>query len=308
MAASLPPLVLTGASGFIGRRVLHALARRDAAAVTAVARDTAHLTTLPEWQSRWRALACDLGKDDLPADVLPRDAVFLHLAASTGRLSPAEMSRVNVEGTRRVLASARATGARHLVFVSSIAAGFDDQRWYHYARAKSAAEQLVLGSGVPCSVVRPTMVFGRGSPLERALVGLATSPLPIVLGSGDVQVQPVHVDDVVQVLLALAARAPVSGAPLELGGRDRVTLRELLARIRTARGLPPRTPHSLPIGLLRLLLGTVEPVLRPLMPVTAGQLASFVNDSDATPHPALADLLPGPLGIEEMLTRGAPDD
>ncbi len=302
MAASLPPLVITGASGFIGSRVLHALAERGVARVTVLARDPSRLTGRSDWRPEWRAVRCDLASAPVPSDAIPPDAVVLHLAASTGKMSPADMSTVNVQGTARVIDAARAANAQHLIFVSSIAAGFADQRWYHYARAKRAAEQLVSASGLPHSIVRPTMVFGPGSPIETALTGLATGGAPIVLGTGTVRVQPVHVDDVVELLLALVAGAPVGAAPLEVGGGDRLTLRELLARIRSARALAPRTPLSIPLGAVRLALGAVEPVFLPLLPVTAGQLAAFVNHSDAAPSDIVVRLLPTPRGIDAMLT------
>lgn len=301
MAASLPPLVITGASGFVGGRVLHALAERGATKVTALARDPSRLTRHTDWRAEWRAVQCDLASAAVPSGAISPDAVVLHLAASTGKMSPADMSTVNVQGTARVIDAARAANARHLIFVSSIAAGFADQRWYHYARAKRAAERLVSASGLPHSIVRPTMVFGPGSPIEAALAGLATGRAPIVLGSGTVRVQPVHVDDLVELLLALVAGAPVGAAPLEVGGGDRLTLRELLARIRSARALAPRTPLSIPLGAVRLALGAVEPVFLPLLPVTAGQLAAFVNHSDAAPSDIVVRLLPTPRGIDAML-------
>ena len=301
MAPTLPPLVLTGASGFIGRHMLHALAERGAIDVTVLARAPERLQHDAAWCSGWRALRCDLETDAIPTGTISPATVVLHMAASTGNMSPSAMSAVNVGGTVRVIEAAQKGGARHLIFVSSIAAGFANMRWYHYGRAKREAERVVAASGVPSSIVRPTMVFGPGSPIEVAMTSMATGGLPIVLGSGTVRVQPVHVDDVVTLLLALAADAPAGRVPLEVGGADRVTLRDLLASIRAKRSLAPRRPWSISLGLLRLLLGVFEPVVRPLLPVTAGQLAAFLNHSDAVPNVTVARLLPSPRGLEAML-------
>lgn len=227
---------------------------------------------------------------------------MLHLAAATGKASPREMRQVNVEGTRRLLQAAKEAGVAHFIFVSSIAASFRDQRWYHYAHAKREAEALVAASGIPCSIVRPTMIFGPGSPIETALTGLATGGAPIVLGSGEVAVQPVHVDDLASFLVGLAADAPAGGAPMELGGGERMTMRALLARIRAARSLPSRTPTSIPLGFIRTVLGALEPMVGTALPVSAGQLASFVNDATATPHPIVTRLMPAPRGVDAMLT------
>jgi len=192
---TIPPVVLTGATGFVGRRVLHELSRCGALSVSALARNSASLTSSADWHPEWRAVPCDLSREEIPPGVITPGCVVLHLAAATGKAAPSAMRAVNVDGTRRLVKAAREGGASHVIFVSSIAASFRDQRWYHYAHAKLEGEALVREGGVPCSIVRPAMIFGEGSPIQAALAGLATGGAPIVMGSGQVQVQPIHVDD-----------------------------------------------------------------------------------------------------------------
>jgi len=281
--APLPPLVVTGASGFVGSAVLRALSAAPGRPVTLLARDpsAARWKGLPD---DWRVVQCDLRQNPPFAEgTIPGGSVVLHLAAATGRLSPRTMFEVNVEGTRRLVDAAKRAGAAHFIFVSSIAAAFVNQRWYHYAHAKRTAEELVLSSGLAATVVRPTMVFGEGSPVQEGLERLALGGMPIVLGSGNVRVQPVGVNELADLLVSLCARTSPSDRVVEVGGREQVTLRELLARMRTQRGLEPRDPWSVPLGLPRLLLAIAEPLLGPRLPVTAGQLASFLNDSVAAP-------------------------
>lgn len=250
-------------------------------------------------------VSCDLARDDPPPGAIAAGSIVLHLAAATGRLAPAVMRAVNVEGTRRLVAGARSAGAAHLVFVSSIAAGFADRRWYHYAEAKRDAERLVAESALPHTVVRPTMVFGPGSPVQDALRRLATGGAPIVLGHGEVMVQPVHVDDLAAFLVALATTPPADSTTIDVGGRDRLTLRALLAHMREASGLPPRDPWSVPLELPRLALAWTERIVGPRLPVSAGQMASFVNDSTAAPHALVARLLPAARTLRDMLRSEA---
>lgn len=301
--AALPPLVITGANGFVGRHLLATLASRGVGEVVALARNGASLEALPFWRPAWRAVSCDLTRDVVPTVEIARGATVLHLAAGTGKLASSTMRAVNVEGTRRVLQAARAAHAAHVVYVSSIAAGFRDRRWYPYAESKREAERLMSAGGVPFSIVRPTIVFGPGSAVGAALQGLATGRAPLVLGNGRVRVQPVHVDDIVTALLALAAGEPSGGDPLEIGGADRLTMTALLAAIRQALQLPPRRVIPVPLGTLRFALGSVEPILRPFLPVTAGQLAAFVNDSTAARNATVDALLPSPMGVREMMER-----
>lgn len=293
MAASLPPLVLTGANGFVGRRVVdlvrdeHSRSASSPREVTLIVRDPASMTREPIPAS-WRIVTCDLARESPAAGAIPAASVVVHLAAATGRLTPTVMREVNVGGTRRLVDACVAAGAAHVVFVSSIAAAFDDRRWYHYAEAKRDAEQVVALSGLPNTIVRPTMVFGPCSPVQRGLEQLACGGAPIVLGTGRVEVQPIHVDDLAHFLLALSENPPHESSVLEVGGPIRLTMRALLARMRQAHALPPRTPWSVPLAIPRQLLALAERVLGTRLPVTAGQLASFVNDSTAQPS-ALVD-------------------
>lgn len=310
MVNPLPPLVVTGAGGFVGRRLIHALRSEPPGArgpVTLLVRQPSSLDAMGPLPPHWRIVPWNLdGTAPLDAAAVPHGAVVLHLAAATGRLPGPVMRAVNVEGTRRLLEVAKAARAAHLIFVSSIAVGFRNQRWYHYAKAKREAEALVRQAGIPATIVRPTMVFGAGSPVQAGLERLATGVLPVVPGTGRVRLQPIHVDDLVQLLLALAFTVPEADSTIEVGGGEQATLRELLAGMRAARGLPARHPWSVPLGPIRVLLAAVEPLLGSRLPATAGQLASFLNDSVAEPHPLAMQLLPQPRPWTEFLTDVLP--
>jgi nucleoside-diphosphate-sugar epimerase len=283
---SLPPLCLTGASGFIGRRVLARLAALGATNVTLLLRDSsrAPLEMLPAW----RSANVDLSGASIPQHAIPVGAVVLHLAATTGAADARRMQRVNVNGTARLLDAAAAAGARRFVFVSSVAAGYADQRWAPYAASKMAAEDLVSAARIPHTIVRPTMVFGRGSPNQRALARLATLPVPMLPGQGNVRVQPIHVDDLANALLYIASASTVSGDVVTVGGPSVVTIRELYAAMRRAERLTPRKPLVLPLELMRRTLALLGGVVGARLPVSAGQFAAFANDAVAgTPPPGV---------------------
>ena len=103
---------------------------------------------------------------------------MVHLAALTGRAAPEEYKRVNVDGTSVLLQACKAAKVRRFLHVSTIAAGYPDQRYYPYATTKAQAESLVRESGLDLAIVRPTLVLGEKSPIWNTLVPIPEGRRP----------------------------------------------------------------------------------------------------------------------------------
>jgi NADH dehydrogenase len=283
-------IIVTGAGGFVGRRLVARLAAQGGA-VTGIGRGDS-----PEdWPAAARWLKADLANPAAYEETLSGADCVIHLAAVTGKASPADYQRGNVEATRTLLGACKRAHVSRIVFVSTIAARFADRRSYHYAESKIAAEKLVAASPLASVIVRPTMILGPGSPIEASLGKLACLPVSPMFGDGRRRVQPIDVEDVVDVLAALATGASVEGGLIEIGGPDAYDLRDLYARLRTARGKSgaPRLMR-LPLGFTRHVLAAIEKPLLPFLPLTAGQLATFANDGVAAAHPDAVRLVANP--------------
>jgi NADH dehydrogenase len=242
-------------------------------------------------QSKSRQLIGDLLNPDSYRIELAGCSAVVHLAAVTGRAPPGVYEQVNVEGTRLLLQACKAAGVRRILYVSTIAAGYMDQRYYPYARSKAKAEQLVRESGLDYAIVRPTVVLGQRSPIWNTLLKIAKqSVVPLPQGSRPVRIQPIHVDDVARGIALLLEVGRFEGEVLALGGPRSLTFVEFLGLVQVAlRGKAGRVVR-VPLWPIRTVLAVMEPVLRPLLPVTAGQLALFANDSVAEDNWLLARL------------------
>lgn len=272
-----PIVFITGATGFVGRRLVASLdpARFDLRCLTRDPRAA--------FPAGVRAITGELER---PADyeaALDGAAMVVHLAAQTGKAPRHVHFAANRDATARLADASRAAGASGFLFVSSIAAGFADRFAYPYAEAKAAAEDVVRSSGLPFLIVRPTMILGPGSPVGAGLARMALGPVVAVFGAGQVRVQPVSVDDVAATLATVVESGKLPNDTLELGGPDVVTMEELLHMMRRAAGLPPARTLHLPLTPTRRVLAALEPWFLPIMPMTAGQLASFANDGTARP-------------------------
>ena len=210
--------------------------------------------------------------------------IIVHLAAQTGNASAREHDRVNRQGTEDLLEVASSAGAVGFLYVSTIAVAFGNRRGYPYAEAKARAEEAVRGGGVPHTIVRPTMVFGRGAPVWSALSGLATKRVVPIPGNGQVRVQPIWVDDLADTLIRITQESRFRGETLEVGGVDTVTMDELLVRMHQAlRGTSGARLIHVPVRPFLPLLRLMEALLPFQPPVTAGQLYSFLNDGVSDP-------------------------
>ncbi len=294
-------IIVTGAGGFVGRRLVDRLVARGDA-VTGIGRGEQPA----DWPKDARWVRADLNDAASYENALSGADCVIHLAAITGKARPAAYRRGNVEATRALAEASARAGVKRIVFVSSIAAAFADRRHYPYAESKIAAEAVVREVPMPWVIVRPTMVLGPGSPIEDSLARLARFPVSPVFGDGRRQVEPVDVDDVADFLDALAHAPDVAGETIELGGGARFDMRDLYARLRAQRGgagAPRFAP--LPLGFFRFWLAAVEGPLLPVLPLTAGQLATFANDGIAAPHPIAARLLPHPRPADAEMDRHA---
>ncbi|MGO4187159.1 NAD-dependent epimerase/dehydratase family protein [Pseudarthrobacter sp. TAF60_1] len=243
-------VLVTGASGLLGREVARLLVRQG--------------HTVTTFQRR--ASGVD-GATDFLGSVTDEDAVrgavagsegVVHLAAKvsfTGRA--ADFEEVNVEGTRHLLRAAREAGVRDLVFVSSPSvansgaaiAGLGaeradpDRAHGDYSRTKAAAELLALAADSPnlrAAAVRPHIVWGPGDTqlVERVLERAAHGRLPL-LDAGAALIDTTYVDNAAAAIVAgLHRMEHVHGRALVVTNGEPRPIGELLAGICAAGGVP----------------------------------------------------------------------
>ena len=214
--------LVTGASGFIGRRLVMELARRGHE-IACLVRPTSKTAPL-------RDLAVEFvlgGLGDaasLVRAVEGRDHIF-HLAGVIQAVDGPAFETANVQGTRNLIDACLrvASGVKRFVFVSSIAAAGpspggkalteDDEPSpvSAYGRSKLAAEYIVLAAKdkLPVTIVRPPNVLGPGSKEIERTLGLLRKRLVPALGDERPRTSLVDVDDLVEALL-LAAESPRS--------------------------------------------------------------------------------------------------
>jgi NADH dehydrogenase len=257
-------ILVTGASGFVGRHVVRALAARGDL-VRALVRDAAGAAVLDD-------VDCELARGDVTDPASLGEAVsecdsIVHLVAIiAGR--PAAFEHVIAEGTANVVAAAKEADVRRIVHMSALGVGPATKDTVPYYRAKWTAEESVRGSGLGHAILRPSFVFGPdGGALPQFLRIARLAPVTPIVGEGTQCLQPVWVDDLARgVLLALDRSDTME---IELGGPDVVDWNELWERLKRALGTKRPTLH-VPMWLMRPQALLLERLPSP--PVTRDQL------------------------------------
>ena len=216
-----------GGSGFLGRHLVRALAKRDYRIRVAVRRpDLAfHLQPLGR-VGQIHAVQANL-RHAPSVDAAARDAsVLINLVGILYEGGRQRFDTVHAYGAEQVALAASAHGAR-LVQVSAI--GADEHARSAYARSKAAAERLALAAQPSAVIMRPSIMFGPEDNFFNMFAGLARiSPVLPLIGGGMTRFQPVFVGDVATAIADAVDGNVKGGTVYELGGPEVRTFKQLL--------------------------------------------------------------------------------
>lgn len=290
------PVLVTGASGFIGRHLVRDLVD-DGQKVLAFARRA------PSDLYRGSLLVKEVRGDitDLRALIRAAEqaASVVHLAGmiSLRGTSHAAAFRTNVVGTLNILDAARIAGTRRLVVL-----GTQSDNKGAYAQTKRQADHLVLGSDVPHVVLRPSLVYGPGAGGVFGAVAALVRRLPVIplIGGGNYPMAPIFVADVSRAIREALTRKTLR-PEYSLSGPTVITFREFVEAVAEAQHIKRRLV-SIPYPLVALGIGLAEKLHLPL-PVTSDTLQGLVHPTLHDPSEAMQDLGTRPIDLEEGLRR-----
>jgi len=251
MASNQDTLVTVfGGSGFLGRSVVRALAKRDYRIRVAVRRPelAGHLQPLGK-VGQIHAVQTNL-RYPASVEAAMRDShIAINLVGILAEGGAQTFDAVQGTGAGTVAKAASAAGAR-MVHISAI--GADENSLSRYARAKAAGEKAVLAAIPSATIMRPSIVFGPEDQFTNRFAALARmSPALPLIGGGVTKMQPVYVGDVATAVADAVDGKTRPGATYELGGPEVLTMREIMEII-LATTDRKRTLVSLPFGLANL--------------------------------------------------------
>lgn len=249
-------VLLTGASGFIGRHLAEALLAAGHQVVCAV-RDPARMR-----DTRMRYVRADFTRDFEPDAWLPRlagvDAVInaVGIIRETGTQT---FDAIHARAPCALFAACAASRVRKVIQISAL--GADEQAQSSYHLSKKKADDFLRGLPLDSVIIQPSLVYGRGGTSALLFTTLAGLPLIGLPGSGMQKVQPVHLDDVVAAVMAALDHPLDRGTILPVVGPKPMTMRDFLGGLRRLMGMG--RAHFMPVPMPLMRLGAAAGKLLP---------------------------------------------
>jgi uncharacterized protein YbjT (DUF2867 family) len=283
-------MLVTGATGFVGRHLVPALL--DAG------HEVRAMTRRPE--------SYDGPGDPVGADVADRDAV---VAALTGvdvayylvhSLADHDFERKDADAARIFAEAAAASGVGQIIYLGGL--GGDDEQLSSHLRSRREVESLLAATDVPVTVLRAAVVVGDGGiswEITRQLV--KNLPAMVVPRWARTLTQPIALDDVVRYLVGVAGDERALGRTFEIGGPDRVSYLDMLRiAAEVERGRPG---PIVPVPVLTPRLSSYWLALVTDVDVTTGRnlIDSMGTEVLVTDH-SIREIVPGePMGYADAV-------
>ena len=258
--------LVTGSAGFVGREVVRALRSQGV--------DVRCLVHTPGREQAFLGQQVEIHYGSVGDPASLRAALYdvqavVHLVAVIRERGGASFQEINKKGTENVVRAAVDAGVGHLIHISAL--GALDNPDYPYLFSKWQGEQAVIASGIPYTIIRPSIVFGPGDEFVTVLAGLVRAfPLVPVAGSGRVRLQPIAAEDLSRCAAESVGRDDLKGKVLEIGGPQQLSYNEIVDVIVGTYGVT-RVKVHVPLPVV-LLMARVMGALLPESPATPEQL------------------------------------
>jgi len=289
-------ILVTGATGFIGRRLVPAL--------VADGHDVRAMTRRPKsYDGPGEAVAGDVGDRDSLLGPLEGVEVAYYLVHA---LDDADFERKDAEAARAFAAAAAEQDVKQIIYMGGLG---DDGDLSAHLRSRREVEGLLAETGVPVTVLRAAIVVGAGGiswEITRQLV--KNLPAMVVPRWAATKTQPIALDDVVRYLVGVCGKEAALGEVFEIGGPDQLTYIEMLRVAgQVGKGSSPpiiQVPVLTP-GLSSRWLALVTDV-----DVTTGRnLIDSMGIEVVVREQRIREIVPGePMGYAEAVRRALTDD
>ena len=294
-------IAIIGGTGFIGRHLAHRLAAEGVEVVLLARSDRGELN-LPGISF----VSSDLSDPASLRQAFAGCDAVAHCAGINREIGQQTYDRVHIEGSRKVIEAASDAGVKKVVLMSFLRARPNCGSAYH--ESKWAAEELLRASGLDYTIIRASMVYGRGDHmLDHLSHALHTFPLFAMVGLEEKGIRPLAIDDLIDVLRAALVEGRLTKQTVAVTGAEELYLSEAVRRVARATGQKVRMVRA-PVWFHYALAYFWELTMKtPLVARAQVRILSEGVVESALPCDLLPrDLLPKRRFTEDQILKGLP--
>jgi uncharacterized protein YbjT (DUF2867 family) len=245
-------IYLTGATGFIGRHLARSFHHRGHLVVCAVHRSLPVVGSPPCDELQSVNYVTDVEPAAWP-DRLSGVEIVVNAVGLIRERGAESFDALHCRAPMALFTAASNVGCRRVVQISAL--GADENARSRFHRSKKMADDFLATLPVDWVIVRPSLVYGQDGQSARLFTMLATMPWIPVPGGGEFEVQPIHIDDLVEAIVALVEAPAVQRRVIPLVGAHALRFDDFLAQIRQALGMRPARFIRIPRVLMGFIAG-----------------------------------------------------
>jgi nucleoside-diphosphate-sugar epimerase len=249
-----PRIAITGAAGLVGQNLIPRLKAQGYQEIVAIDKHPANAAVLRKLHPDIDVIQANLARDDGWQEAVAACDVIVCGHAQIGGIDPAIYRENNVIATKRLLDAVKTNSKAYIIHISSSVVESAASDWY--TETKEAQENLVIGSGIRCVVLRPTLMFGW---FDRKHIGwlvrfMRRFPIFPIPGNGQYLRQPLYAGDFSDIIMSCVLQRP-NDVAYNISGQEKITYIDLMRTVRDvcgARAMIVPIPYRIFWALLKL--------------------------------------------------------
>lgn len=185
------PVAIIGANGYVGKNLRAFLSKKNIDLISISRKN------FKTFRCEKKVISSSLSEKHLANSIRDCSAVF-HLVGSGKQTIKEDYNYVNYEMTKKIIKLCKKSKIKKIIYFSGL--GVSKSATSSYFISKFKAENEIKKSGIDYTIFRPSYIVGNGDPLSKSIDKQARSGQIIIPGSGNFDLQPIHINDVLEIL------------------------------------------------------------------------------------------------------------